>query len=121
MKILHAKLKDTILRIILEHASSCDGFCGNAGQGAKNLFDYLKEQINEEIYILYLNKCQDEFDKEYHFENGEPFVKGLMEARYFILRMFQISFSEYFKSLDNHLSRVVNDTENTGRQNRISA
>ena len=121
MKILHTKLKDIILKILADHASSSADICGNARHGAQHLFDYIKEQINEEIYILYLNKCQDEFNKEYQFENGEPFVKGLIEARYYIIRMFHISFGEYFKSLYNSLSTAGADEKSTGKQDKISA
>jgi hypothetical protein len=121
MNVLHTKLKDIILKTILNHASSSSGIYGNARHGAQHLFDFIKKQISEEIYVLYLNKCQDEFFKEYQFENGEPFVKGLMEARYFIIRMFHISFCEYFKSMDNHLSPKSANENKTGRQDKISA
>ncbi len=121
MKIIHTRLKNLILKIISEHASSYAGGCGNATQGADHLFGYIKEQINEEIYELYLNKCQDEFDQEYQFENGEPFTKGLMEARYFILRMFHISFAEYFKSMECHFFRTVADKECKDGQSKIPA
>ena len=121
MKILHAKLKDIIIDTILEHATSAVGTCGNARQGAESLFDYIREQINEEIYLLYLNKCQNEFFNEYQFENGEPFVKGLMEARYFIIRMFHISFCEYFESMESYLSSAGADVKSTHKHDKISA
>jgi len=121
MKILHAKLKDIIINTVLEHAFSSAGICGNARQGAQSLFDYIKEQINEEIYLLYLNKCQYEFFNEYQFENGEPFVKGLMEARYFIIRMFHISFCEYFESMESYLSCAGADHKSTDKHDKISA
>lgn len=121
MKILHAKLKDIIINTILEHASSSAGIYGNARQGAQSLFDHIKEQINEEIYLLYLNKCQYEFFNEYQFENGEPFVKGLMEARYFIIRMFHISFCEYFESMESYLSSAGAVEKGTNKQDKIPA
>ena len=121
MNVLHSRLKDIILETILDHASSSSGIYGNAKQGAQHLFDFIKKQINEEIYVLYLNKCQDDFFKEYQFENGEPFVKGLMEARYYIIRMFHVSFCEYFESMDNHSSYESIDGKNRRRQDKISA
>lgn len=121
MNILHAKLKDIIINAILAHASSSAGIYGNARQGAQSLFDFIKKQINEEIYLLYLNKCQNEFFNEYQFENGEPYVKGLLEARYFIIRMFHISFCEYFESMESYLSCADDDHKSTDKHDKISA
>ncbi len=105
----------------MEYTFSCADKCGNARQGAKDLFDFVKEQIREEIYLLYLDKCQKEFFNEYRFEDGEPFVKGMMEARYYMLRMFHISFCEYFKSLDDYDSSACNDEKTTGKHHKIPA
>jgi len=121
MKILHSKLKDIILQIIMMHAPSCEGMDGTARQGAQDLFDCFKEEINEEIYLLYLTKCEKEFIKEYIFEDNEPYVKGLMEARYFIIRMFHISFYEYFELLNNSQYVTSAEKKSTGKDDKISA
>jgi hypothetical protein len=119
MKILHRKLKDIILQIIMEHALSHTDARENAEQGAQDLFDYIRKQINEEIYLLYLAKCQKEFFDEYRFESAEPYVKGLMEARYYIIRMFYISLCEYFEMMEKLSSSGVK--ENAVEKDRISA
>lgn len=121
MNILHAKLKDNIMQLIMKHAMTHTERHGNARQGAMDLFDFFKEQINEEIYLLYLAKCQQEFFYEYRFEDTEPFVKGLMEARYYIIRMFHISFCEYFKLVELCLSGDVTGDKNAIIQGKISA
>ena len=121
MKILHTKLKDIIIQIIMKHALTHADRCGNAQQGAQDLFDFIKEQINEEIYLLYLTKCQQEFFNEYRFEDTEQFVKGMMEARYFIIRMFHISFCEYFELMGHCLSSAGVDEKNTVKNSKISA
>ena len=86
-----------------------------------DFFDFLKEKINEEIYLLYLAKCEQDFFNEYRFENIEPFVKGLMEARYYIIRMFHISFCEYFEMMELCFSDDVADEKNAKIQSKISA
>jgi len=121
MKILHTKLKDIIIQIIMKHALTHADRCGNAQQGAQDLFYFIKEQINEEIYLLYLTKCQQEFFNEYRFEDTEQFVKGMMEARYFIIRMFHISFCEYFELMGHCLSSAGVDEKNTVKNSKISA
>lgn len=121
MKILHTKLKDIIMQLIMNHAVTHTERFGNARQGAMDLFDFFEEQINEEIYLLYLAKCKKEFFSEYRFESIEPYVKGLMEARYYIIRMFHISFCEYFEMMELCFSCGVAGTKNTAMHGKISA
>ncbi|MBN2214940.1 MAG: hypothetical protein JW723_11900 [Bacteroidales bacterium] len=121
MKILHTKLKDIILQTIMKHALSLTDRSGNARQGAQDLFDLIKEQINEEIYLLYLAKCQEEFFNEYSFEDAEPFIKGMMEARYCIIRMFHISFCEYFELFEKCCLSTGIGEKNTIKKSKISA
>ncbi|MBN2613688.1 MAG: hypothetical protein JXB00_19180 [Bacteroidales bacterium] len=97
MNISHYKLKDRVLEIISKHAEISVSQDGSAIAGAQSVLCFMRNHLNEEIYILYLNKCEKEFNSCYKFEHEEPFVKGLMEARYFIIRMFNISYMEYFK------------------------
>ncbi len=121
MKILHTKLKDIIMQLIMNHIMTHSERYGNAQQGAMDLFDFFKEQINEEIYLLYLARCQQDFFNEYRFEDNEPFVKGLIEARYYIIRMFHISFCEYFELMELCFTGDVAGRKNAAIQCKISA
>lgn len=118
MKILHSKLKDKILQILAYHACSFEGKTGNAEKGVIDLFEYIKDQITEEIYVLYLTRCQKDFFNGYRFELEQPYVRGMMEARYYIIRMFNISYAEYFDVLKN-ISRSTGNCEE--KSQKISA
>ena len=121
MKISHSKLKDKILQIIAKHSMLISESQGNALEGAYDLFDYLKKQINEEIYIFYIEKCEADFFSKYTFEALEPYVKGVMESRYFIIRMFNISFAEYFDFITDLNSDNQDHIKPDDNEKKISA
>lgn len=93
MILVQSKLKNKILKILknifYNHELS-------AREGAVIVFDSVKTEINEEIYVLYIDSCEKEFFRQYIFEEKEPYIKGYMEARYFLLRKFNISFCDFF-------------------------
>jgi len=118
MELLHSKLKSLVLTLVGEMSEYTAGKSGTAGEGAREVFEYLKSKINEEIYMLYISRCEHDFFEKYRYESLEPYNKGFMEARYFIIRMFNISFTEYFRFM-NELNRNPGKYVKNGRDNGI--
>ncbi len=121
MKVSHLKLKDRVLQIIADFPQIITDFQNEATNGARDLFNYLKQQINEEIYVFYINKCEIDFFNKYPFEQGEPYVKGFMESRYYIIRMFNISYAEYFDFISTHNDSKQNQINPNDKDKKISA
>jgi hypothetical protein len=115
MFVVHSKLKEIIVYRLKGMQPHRSLFVLSANEGGLYVFSGLRESMTGEIFQLYINSCEADFFKKYSFENIEPFLKGFLEARYFMLRMFHIPFSVFFSGNDQStagLPMIINYSGN---------
>lgn len=113
MQLIHSTLKFRVLSLLKDIPIHASLKKESAVEGADFIFSHLKNALNSDIFRLYLNNCEKDFFEKNKYHSLETFVKGFMEARYFILRKFEISFSEYFKTASNVDEAIFMDNPDT--------